>query len=142
MDTEKCIDVCNRLLRGERSAVETYQLAIEKYSDEPSIGTLHGIKEDHIASVELLETNVISMGGSPDDDSGAWGTFATTIQSTANLFGESSAISSLKMGEEAGRSDYEAALNDDDVMPGCKELIRNSLLPKIDLHISKLDQVA
>jgi hypothetical protein len=30
-DTEHCIKVCNSLLRGEISAVETYDKAIEKY---------------------------------------------------------------------------------------------------------------
>lgn len=142
MNTEKCIDVCNGLLRGERSAVETYQQAIEKYADEPAVATLRSIKEEHTGAVSLLEANVISMGGKPDEDSGAWGTFATTIQATANLFGESSALSSLKAGEESGKSDYESALENEDVMPACKELIRDSLLPPIYAHISTLDHLS
>ena len=31
---DKCVDQLNSLLRGEISAVETYQLAIEKIDDE------------------------------------------------------------------------------------------------------------
>jgi len=138
---EKCIETCNKMLRGERSAVEAYDLAIDKFSSDPNVATLKSIRSEHADSVDLLEKNVIEMGGKPDTDSGAWGEFATLIQGAANLFGDSSAIASLKQGEEKGKSDYESALADNDVMASCLDLYANTLLPRTRRHIASLDAV-
>lgn len=138
---EKCIDVCNSLLRGERSAIETYDKAIKKFEDQNCISTLREIKTTHVEAVGLLEQNVRSMGGQPDTDSGAWGTFANIVQSTANLFGEGSAINALQQGEEYGRDDYKDALENDDVHLECKELIRTKLLPHVLTNLGTLDSL-
>jgi uncharacterized protein (TIGR02284 family) len=141
MDTQHCIDVCNRLLRGERSAVETYDKAIEKYGSAPAAMELSRIRDEHAEAVAVLEENVRAMGGEPDHEAGAWGAFANTVQQSANLLGENSAIESLQTGEKTGRNDYEKALDDEDVMSDCKDLIRSRLLPCIDEHISTLEQL-
>lgn len=139
--TEHCIDVCNRLLRGERSAVETYNLAIERHPESPARPDLERIRMDHQDSVNRLAQNVRQMGGVPDDDSGAWGMFARGVQSAANLFGAESAVSNLQNGEEHGRNDYEDALEDEDVMPDCKAMIREELLPRVQRHIATLERL-
>lgn len=136
-----CIDVCNGLLRGEIAAVETYGKAIEKYIDSPSIAELRRIRTEHSRAVTLLTENVRSMGGKPDNDSGAWGIFASAVQNTANLLGVDSAVESLKKGEESGRKDYQDALLDDKVMTGCKNLIREELLPPVMNHIASLERL-
>ena len=138
-DTQtNCIDVCNSLLRGELSAVETYSQAITKYSGKPVLGELQRIRSEHAQSAARLTENVRSMGGKPDTDSGAWGVFAKAVQGAANLFGADSAIESLQRGEEKGREDYQDALENEDVMAECKTMIRNELLPRIERHLSAL----
>jgi uncharacterized protein (TIGR02284 family) len=140
MNTEHCIDICNGLLRGERSAVETYDHALEKYHDKPAVeAVLSRIRDEHAAAVRALEANVRSMGGTPDGTSGAWGTFASTVQGTANLFGAGSALESLQQGEKSGRHDYEEALEDDEVMTECKSLIQGTLLPPVKEHVVALE---
>lgn len=141
MNSEHCIDVCNKLLRGERSAVETYDKAIDKHGEHGAIRSLKGIRNEHTEAVAILEENVRSMGGSPDMTSGAWGSFATTIQSAANLFGPESAIEALIRGEKHGQDTYEDAIYDDDVMTECKTLFRSKLLPKVKQHITTLEQL-
>lgn len=136
-----CIDVCNKLLRGELSAVETYSLAINRYVGKPAATELQRIRSEHALSAATLSQNVRDMGGTPTEDSGAWGAFAKTVQSAANLFGAESAISSLQTGEEHGRDDFEAALKNDDVMPECKEMIQSELLPRIHHHIATLQRL-
>lgn len=138
---DHCIDVCNGLLRGELSAVETYGQAIEKYAGAPVTEELRRIRSDHSRSATWLSANVREMGGVPEKDSGAWGLFATAMQGAANLFGENSAIESLQRGEEAGRKDYQEALLDDDVMTDCKLMIREDLLPPIIEHVASLDRL-
>jgi len=138
---QHCIDVCNSLLRGELSAVETYTQAIEKYPTDPKVGELQSIRREHVEASAILTQNVRSMGGIPDTDSGAWGVFAKAVQGTANFFGAGSAVESLLQGEESGRHDYENALNDDKVMVECKVMIREELLPKVRQHIARLEQL-
>lgn len=136
-----CICICNRLLRGELSAVETYRQAIEKYAHAPATEVLRLIRSDHAHSANLLSANVRDMNGEPERNSGTWGLFATLVQGTANLFGPESAVESLLKGEEIGRKDYEEALLDDEVMPECKKLIRERLLPTVYRHVSTLGEL-
>lgn len=138
---EDCIKTCNSLLRGELSAVETYGQAIEKYPATPVTSELTRIQSDHRDSANKLAANVREMGGVPETDSGAWGTFANTVQGAANLFGTGSAIESLQKGEEHGRNDYNSALENEDVMDACKTMIRTELLPRIENHIAVLERL-
>lgn len=138
-DTDHCISVCNRLLRGERSAIETYDKVIDKYGDEPALTDLRRIREEHVAAVEVLSENVLSMGGTPDDSAGAWGAVANIVQGAANLFGKDSALGALQTGEKSGRDDYQSALDDSEVLPGCKDMIRQHLLPRVESHIRELE---
>ena len=140
-DTQACIDICNSLLRGELSAVETYSLAINRYSGKPAIVDLQRIRSEHAISAARLSQNVRDIGGKPDDESGAWGAFAKAVQGAANLFGAESALESLQRGEEKGRSDYEAALKGDEMMDEHKEVVRAELLPRINHHIATLQRL-
>jgi uncharacterized protein (TIGR02284 family) len=136
--TEHCIDVCNSLLRGEISAIETYTQAIEKFRDDPEAAFLEGFRRDHIDSANRLRENVRDMGGEPSNDSGVWGTWAKAVEGTAKVLGDSAALKVLQEGEEHGRKEYEAALENDDVLPTCKEMIRVELLPRQLSHIARL----
>lgn len=136
---EPCIKVCNSLLRGELSAIETYGQAIRKHTDSPAAERLREIRSEHITAAKLLADNVREMGGEPETDSGGWGVFAKAVQGAANLFGPGSAIESLQKGEESGRGDYESALGNDEVMTECKAMISDKLLPAVRSHISHLD---
>lgn len=139
---QDCIDVCNRLLRGELSAVETYRQTIRKFEGDPAVTTLRQLQAEHEYAAELLRNNVLEMGGEPSTDSGAWGAFASTVQGIAKAFGESSALKGLQQGEEHGLDDYEDALEDDDVMASCKEMIRAEFMPRTRQHIATLQELA
>lgn len=141
MKVEKCIDVCNKLLRGELSAIETYDQALDKIEDGPESARLRTIKADHTKSVSALRANIQRMGGEPDTDSGVWGTFAQAVQGGAKIFGKTAALKALKEGEEHGQNLYEEALNNEDVMPESKDLISNELLPRQIVHINSLDEI-
>lgn len=141
-DNKHCIKVCNSLLRGELSAVETYRQAIEKFTPSPEMAELSRILGEHESAVAKLRVNVAEMGGEPETGSGAWGAFAKTVQGAANLFGEDSALSALQQGEEHGREQYRDALGDDEVLSDCKKLIRSALLPAVEEHIAALKRLS
>lgn len=91
--------------------------------------------------MKRLRNHVVDLHGLPETSSGAWGGVTKAIQATANLFGEGSAVKSLQQGEQLGQKAYEDALGDDDVTPEVKEEIRNQLLPAVNDHINRLENV-
>ena len=135
----ECIQVCNELLRGELSAVETYGQTIKKFENDPAAASLRAIRGEHQQAAALLRENVIAMGGEPSTDSGAWGSFASAVQGVAKAFGESAALKNLRQGEEHGRKEYTDALANDEVMLECKQMIRRELLPRTERHLAMLD---
>lgn len=137
-DHDQCIEICNSLLRGELSAVETYEQAIEKFSGDSQASPLGKIKAEHLESATVLRSHVQSMGGSPSESSGAWGTFATAVEGTAKILGDSAALAALEQGEEHGISEYRDALEDEDVMEDIKTQIRSKLLPALESHLAIL----
>lgn len=138
---EHCIEACNSLLRGEISAVETYDQTISKFSASHDCAELVRIRDEHARAVELLRTNVAQMGGTPSTESGGWGSFAKTVQGAANLFGDESALSALQQGEEHGRNEYQELLDDGNAMGECKNLVRTELLPQTERHIATLERL-
>ena len=137
--TTKLHDSLNSLLRGEISAIETYQQALAKLDDTRNASDLRRIHDEHIEAANLLRTHIHEHGGQPEKGSGAWGAFAKAVEGTAKLFGNSAAMKALKEGEEQGISDYESALKDDALAGDCKELIKSKLLPQTRAHIPVLD---
>jgi len=136
-DTEKCIESCNKLLRGEISATETYRQAIEK-CDGANLEVLRRILGEHEESVTSLSSHVTDMGGTPATGSGAWGAFAKAVEGTAAFLGDSPAIAALIEGERHGIEEYNDALDDDAVMEEIKARIRVDMKPRLMEHINLL----
>jgi len=141
MNTEACIDACNQLLRGELSAIETYDQALEKFTDSQEAGTLSRLRETHTRHAEKLRQHLIAMGATPSGDSGAWGAFAKAVEGTAKLLGESPALQALIAGEEHGIDEYKEALLDEDVMAEIKTVIQSELLPEQRQNVQTLKQL-
>lgn len=131
-------DTLRSLLRGEMSAVETYEKALEKVNGSPEGHKLRQIFADHSQAVGLLRDLLIRYEGEMPMSSGAWGTFAGVVQATANLLGDSTALKALKEGEEHGIKEYQRALADPEVAQDVKGLSR-SLLSRCQAHVPVLD---
>lgn len=143
-DSGEAVRQLNSLLRGEISAVETYTMAMDKVADSDQVamdkvGLLREIASEHGQAAQLLRQQIRQLGGEASDSSGAWGAWAQTIQGTANLFGDTTALKSLKEGEEHGLKDYEEAL--DDVDDSSRALIASQLIPQQQRHLSLLNQL-
>ena len=131
----------NSLLRGELAAVETYQQALAKVDNQAGTSELRRIHDEHREAANTLRQCVHKHGGKPDHGSGSWGAFAKAVEGTARLFGNAAALKALKEGEEHGVKTYEAALEDKELSPDCKELIRTTLLPRTRAHVPVLDHL-
>ena len=96
----------NGFLRGEISAVETYRQALDKLQSSPSRMQLEECRRSHAQRVERLRQEVIRLGGTPEEDSGAWGAFAKLVEGSATVIGEKATISALESGEDHGLKLY------------------------------------
>jgi|SRR5690606_13825396 len=107
---ENDIKQLNSLLRGELSAVETYQQCIDKVEDKDLASKLDLLQRSHRARSTLLRERIVALGGHPDQSSGLWGSVAKALEGTAGVFGTSMAVSVLEEGEDHGKADYEDKL--------------------------------
>lgn len=138
-DTQTCTYVCNKLLRGEMSAIESYQQSLEAFDDAHHRDSLQLILEDHRKSAEALREHITAMDAKPDSESGVWGDLAQAVTGAASLLGRSPVLATLIQGEEHGISEYEEALNDPDVMDEIKVVFRDTLIPRLQKHIAVLE---
>jgi len=132
----------NQLLKDELSATETYQQALNKLKEDVSLGdaeSLVPIYVDHKAAVSSLQTQIRQLGGTPSEDSGAWGTWAKIVLGGANLLGKESALKALQEGESSGAKGYENVLLDKELSAEVRTLIETKLLPAQQAHIRVLD---
>jgi len=107
MNSDKNVETLNRILRGEISAVETYDQALTKLNDDAAIASqLTDCRSSHEERVELLRREVTRLGGKPSDGSGPWGTFAKLVEGGAKAFGKAAAIAALEEGEDHGLKQY------------------------------------
>jgi uncharacterized protein (TIGR02284 family) len=134
-------DALNSLLRGEISATETYNQALEKFSGKPEEEELRRMRDDHREAANALRVHVREHGGEPSTGSGWWGTWAKLVEGAAKLFGKTAALKALKEGEEHGIKEYQEALGDGSLAADCEGLIRSRLLPECQAHVQALDRL-
>ncbi|WP_207912209.1 DUF2383 domain-containing protein [Pseudobacteriovorax antillogorgiicola] len=132
----------NEMLRGERAATETYAQALEKVGTDPRADGLREIQSDHIQAIQELQKHLEFRGEEVDDGIGSWGVFAKTIMGSAKLLGDHTALMALKQGEEYGLNMYAKALENDDIPPKVKSLVRGTLIPMQHAHNRKIEAIA
>ena len=138
------IETLNKLLKNELSATETYQQAMDKLGEDVELGGseyLEPIYEDHKEAVSSLQTQIRYLGGTPAEDSGAWGTWAKIVLGGATLMGKETVLMALQEGEKNGTEDYEEALKITELSSDIKSLIKTKLLPDQLGHIRTLDRI-
>jgi uncharacterized protein (TIGR02284 family) len=122
------VDQLNSFLRGELSAVETYQQALTKLESFPHRAMLEECATSHRQRVTLLAEEVRRRGGKPAESSGAWGTFAKAVEGSSVALGAKTAIAALEEGEDHGRNDYDRDI--DDLDPDARQLVAQRLMPE------------
>ena len=136
------IDDVNSCLRGELAACETYRQALEKsrseYGTDPKFQQLEKMMRNHEQAVTLLQSLVRQKGGTPDTDSGAWGTWANTVMGASKLLGDRAALKALKEGEESGMKQYRALIDDTDTPADVRDAAMK-LLKNDKEHVTRLD---
>ncbi|MCD2451180.1 PA2169 family four-helix-bundle protein [Methylicorpusculum oleiharenae] len=138
------IETLNKFLKDELSATETYEQALEKLREDAGLSESEALKpiyESHKDAVSSLQSLITRLGGTPCEDSGAWGTWAKIVQGSANLLGKDAAFKALQVGEKSGAENYEEALEDTELSSDVQSLIETKLLPAQQEHIRTLDRL-
>jgi hypothetical protein len=117
----------NSLLQGELSAVETYNMALEKIETPETQKILSECRSCHINRVAELTQYVTSLGAKPATSSGPWGSFAKLVEAGAVVLGEGAAVGALKEGEDQGLDTYRGACKHND--DGSGAFVSSKLLP-------------
>jgi hypothetical protein len=135
------IDALNSLLRGEVAAVEAYDMVLPKFDGRSQAVALQRLRDEHTEAAAVLRERIRHFGGDPAEGSGVWGKVAAAVTGTAKLLGASSALGTLKQGEEYGIGQYENSLSDPELDVDDKDLIRYRLLPRCLAHVRELDHL-
>jgi hypothetical protein len=106
MASIELLDQLNSFLRGEMSAVETYQQAILKVPSLAARPELTECLNSHAERVRKLQSLIVEKGGEAADGSGAWGALARLIEGAATVLGERAAVAALEEGEDHGLREY------------------------------------
>ena len=138
-DYEPSIRGCNQLLKGEKSAVDAYAIAAEKFTDRPAQRVLTELRESHQQSASRLEAEIVRLGGEPQPEAGAWGALTSAVQHAANLAGDASALSTLQRGEEHGIKEYKEVAAEPDLISACRAMLLEELLPRCERNLSLLE---
>jgi len=134
-------DALNGLLRGERAAVETYNLAVARLDDQLVIADLQKIREEHHRAVRALLDHLVEAGGHPTNAASVWDAFASAVSGAAPVIGPTTALAALQQGEEHLLAEYEAALENEALHPDCHRLIRTDLLAACRKHVEELNRL-
>jgi hypothetical protein len=127
---QESIDVqqLNSFLRGEISAIESYEHCLEHIDDLAVISQLKGFQASHRRRAELLSARIRSLGGTPSEASGVWGGLAKVVQRGAGILGGSAAVSALEEGEELGVKGYREEVVH--LSPPERQFVNEKLLPE------------
>jgi uncharacterized protein (TIGR02284 family) len=125
--TNASIDKLQECLRGELSAVETYELTLKNVTHVSVHQTLQEIFVNHSRRTDQLRDKIRRLGAEPAKSSGVWGAFAKVFQAGADLLGDRTAIAALEEGEDRMLKVYTTDLEDCDA--ATKRFIETDLLP-------------
>ncbi len=131
------IEEFNSYLAGEISAVETFNLALQKAADAQIVQTLQDCKLSHTLRVVELERCVQQLGGAPSQSAGIWGPFAKFNQDSAGT--QRDAVALLEQAEAERLVNYESQRSL--VQGPVLTMLENELLPaqhKTHLALSAL----
>jgi hypothetical protein len=123
------VDTLNILLRGELSAVESYDRALPAVEDKPALrGDLQECRASHEIRVERIRRAILAVGGEPAHASGAWGLFAKAVAGGARALGWKTVVTTLEEGEDHGLKEYKDALPRLD--ESLRQLVSSQLYPE------------
>jgi hypothetical protein len=123
----KVVHVLNSLLRTERAAIESLELAEEGLRRTTLREPLATCKRDHRRRIHWLWRRIMDLGGHPANGSGPWGAVTRIIEHGAVRLGDTPAIAALEDFAHHDIERYRSAIPQVDL--DTADFIEHKLLP-------------
>jgi len=130
MEHKACIEALNDLIMINNDRIEGYDRAIKELKDGQDEDLKQLFEQMQIESRQYkreLEQLVTEYGGTPADGTMTSGKLYRAWMDVKAAFtggDRKTVLNSCEAGEDAAQKAYQMAMDDDDVMPRTKELIR------------------
>lgn len=134
-------EAINEIIRGEIAAMHAYQQVFEQLKDDPDAIHLDMLFEEHRSAVEFWRTQATREFSYPAEDAGVWGSAAAAFVGVSKLFGDRSALTALRKGEEYGLDLYREMLEREELSPALKEVIEEKFIVQQKAHISTVSKL-
>ncbi|MCH5715833.1 ferritin-like domain-containing protein [Niabella hibiscisoli] len=130
MEHKACIDALNDLIQINNDRIVGYQKGIEELKDgqdadlKSLFNSMIGESTEHKKELEDL---VVEYGGSPADGTTTSGKLYRAWMDVKAVFtggDRETVLNNCEAGEDAAQKAYQMALDDEEVMPRTKDLIR------------------
>ena len=132
----------DEILRGEHSAIETYDECISYMKENKVIAdALMELRDSHRSAVLYWKTHARISDKIPQENSGLWGVMVGGMVSLSKLGGPKASLSLLKEGEEHGLELYRKMLKDDNIDRQQKADIKTVFVPNQKKHIQFLENL-
>lgn len=129
------------IIRGERSAVETYRQVSEMLGRDQRFDALMHYAANHRQAVQHFVELARSRNIHVPRESGFWGAFAKFSTSIAKAVGEKAALRILKEGEEHGLKLYLGMAHDELLDPNIASQLKEYFIPQQKRHIDGLEKL-
>ncbi len=130
MEHKACIDALNDLIQINNDRIVGYQKGIEELKDDQDADLKSLFSTMISESTEYkkeLEDLVVEYGGSPADGTTTSGKLYRAWMDVKAVFtggDRETVLNNCEAGEDAAQKAYQMALDDEEVMPRTKDLIR------------------
>ena len=126
--------------RGELSAIEAYDRALQKFAGQLEEGPLLELRDDHRTAVRRLGELIRNHGGVEPETSGAWGSLTTGIERLASIVNDEVPLRVLHRGEVHGYEGYAKLLGDPLLAPEVVQVLQ-ILLDHSQNHLARLERM-
>ena len=135
------VGVLNALLSSELAAVATYEQTLAVFQDHPFWRDLRAIRHHHQSAAGVLRDQVLNLGGEPADVAGST-RVCDSASPPAQADDRAVVLEVLRVDEERRLTEYERALERDQMPDECRFAIRTEVLPRCHEHIDLLSGMA
>lgn len=129
------------IIRGERSAVETYAQVTKMLSGDDRFDVLMHYSANHLRAVQHFVDLARGLNMLVPKESGFWGFFAKMSTGAAKAIGPKAALTVLKQGEEHGLKLYVSLVEDEVLDSNLTSQLKTYFIPQQKRHIEGLEKL-
>lgn len=136
-------DTLMGILRGEASAIHSYDLILEDIPFESYSYQLSEIKSDHQKVVQYWKREILGLDEEVKliIEPGLWDNVVETFIEVSKIAGPSTSLKILNQGEKHGLSLYHQMMKDENIGLRYKYDIYNEIIPRQIAHIEMIEKL-